>query len=264
MGAGAAGSALGGVAMPAIVKAQTGLRVRPNIADLDNDHPILVAYKAAVTEMKRRSQVNPSDPTGWTAQAQIHNTRCPHSNWYFFPWHRAYLLAFEDICRQASGNPDFALPYWDWTQQRTLPAAVTDAGTPDAPNPLLDTTREAGANDQLQVLQQTEPDFVATILQLPEFETFGGQAIRGQTSSRSTDWQIRGRNESEPGGVEGQLEGGPHNQVHATIGGNMGDFLSPLDPIFWLHHCNVDRMWVVWSQCASGGARSKVTRFFSA
>jgi tyrosinase len=27
----------------------------------------------------------------------------------------------------------------------------------------------------------------------------------------------------------------------------MADFLSPLDPIFWLHHCNIDRLWAEWN-----------------
>jgi tyrosinase len=27
----------------------------------------------------------------------------------------------------------------------------------------------------------------------------------------------------------------------------MATFLSPLDPIFWLHHCNIDRLWAEWN-----------------
>ncbi|WP_271078972.1 tyrosinase family protein [Aurantiacibacter sp. MUD61] len=43
------------------------------------------------------------------------------------------------------------------------------------------------------------------------------------------------------------IEGQPHNNVHNSIGGLMGEFLSPIDPIFWLHHANVDRLWTVWT-----------------
>lgn len=35
--------------------------------------------------------------------------------------------------------------------------------------------------------------------------------------------------------------------VHSGIGGLMGDFLSPIDPVFYLHHANVDRLWGEWS-----------------
>jgi tyrosinase len=60
------------------------------------------------------------------------------------------------------------------------------------------------------------------------------------------------------------LEGQPHNLVHNCIGGvgavdpgpygNMTNFLSPVDPIFFLHHANMDRLWDVWThrQIAAG------------
>jgi tyrosinase len=54
------------------------------------------------------------------------------------------------------------------------------------------------------------------------------------------------------------LEGFPHNKVHNYIGGvgpvdpgpygNMTNFLSPVDPIFYLHHSNMDRLWDVWTR----------------
>jgi hypothetical protein len=37
-----------------------------------------------------------------------------------------------------------------------------------------------------------------------------------------------------------------HNRVHVWVGGNMGPGTSPNDPIFFLHHCNVDRFWTLW------------------
>lgn len=67
------------------------------------------------------------------------------------------------------------------------------------------------------------------------------------------------------------LEGFPHNKVHNYIGGygslpdtdlqpgpfgNMTNNLSPIDPIFFLHHANMDRLWDVWTrkQVAGGGS----------
>jgi len=55
------------------------------------------------------------------------------------------------------------------------------------------------------------------------------------------------------------LEGLPHNNVHNYLGGvgspnyvppygNMTNFLSPVDPIFFLHHANMDRLWDVWTK----------------
>lgn len=44
------------------------------------------------------------------------------------------------------------------------------------------------------------------------------------------------------------LESQPHNNVHNDVGGFMGDFLSPVDPIFFMHHSNIDRLWDVWTR----------------
>jgi hypothetical protein len=61
----------------------------------------------------------------------------------------------------------------------------------------------------------------------------------------------------------GILEGQPHNKVHNNVGGiiydearrdvtNFGGFmqnnLSPVDPLFFLHHSNMDRLWDVWTR----------------
>jgi hypothetical protein len=51
----------------------------------------------------------------WSGLAWIHFASCPHGNWYFVPWHRVYLNYFEAACATVTGEPDFALPYWDWT-----------------------------------------------------------------------------------------------------------------------------------------------------
>jgi tyrosinase len=44
------------------------------------------------------------------------------------------------------------------------------------------------------------------------------------------------------------LESQPHNSVHNNIGGFMQDLMSPTDPIFFLHHANLDRIWDVWTR----------------
>lgn len=71
------------------------------------------------------------------------------------------------------------------------------------------------------------------------------------TSSKTTS-------HNAPPGTFSTLEGMPHNLVHNCIGGvgpldpgpygNMTNFLSPVDPIFFLHHANMDRLWDVWTR----------------
>src|SRR6267378_2401282 len=39
----------------------------------------------------------------------------------------------------------------------------------------------------------------------------------------------------------------PHGWVHNAVGGTMGSSRSPADPLFWLHHAMVDRLWSIWA-----------------
>jgi tyrosinase len=50
--------------------------------------------------------------------------------------------------------------------------------------------------------------------------------------------------------VEGWGKDSPrlHNLVHVWVGGDMGPSTSPNDPVFFLNHCNVDRIWAAWQR----------------
>jgi tyrosinase len=58
--------------------------------------------------------------------------------------------------------------------------------------------------------------------------------------------------DSTSDGFRNQVEGwepnppGLHNRVHVWVGGDMGPATSPNDPVFYLNHCNVDRLWEAW------------------
>jgi tyrosinase len=199
---------------------------RRNIANMTASDPTVVAYKAAVSAMKAMDVSAPSDGRGWTKQAQIHNNHCPHGNWYFLPWHRAYLVYFERICRKLSGVDSFALPFWNWTSNPTIPSVFWG----DSSNPLFDSTRTIGPSDAIP------PEFVGPavmegILNEPNFFLFASSQAVGQRDRTGT----------------GVLEGTPHNNVHSIISGDMGTFMSPLDAVFWTHHCMVDACWVEWN-----------------
>lgn len=205
------------------VLAQT-VRVRPNIADLLPNSPQLNALKAGVEAMKKLPD---TDFRNWTRQAKIHDDFCPHGNWFFLPWHRAYLYYFEQICRQASGSPDFMLPYWDWTTSPRLPASFWGED-----NPLMNTTRQNTPNSEARA-ENVGQNVINSILAIKDFYTFGSGFATEQRPPQPRR--------------TGQLEGTPHNYIHGSfIRGNMGSFMSPLDPIFWLHHANIDRLWGRW------------------
>src|SRR5580704_7831943 len=71
--------------------------------------------------------------------------QCQHGSWYFLPWHRGYLIAFEAVVRAAvvaaHGPADWALPYWNYFKpnQDRLPPAFRSPDWPDGrgDNPLF-------------------------------------------------------------------------------------------------------------------------------
>ena len=48
------------------------------------------------------------------------------------------------------------------------------------------------------------------------------------------------------------LEGVVHGSVHNAVGGDMATASSPADPLFWLHHANLDRLWSEWQVTHAG------------
>jgi tyrosinase len=97
-----------------------------------------------------------------------------------------------------------------------------------------------------------EPPMVLAGLQPTEFNS--SDVTLSFTSAKTPS------HNSAPGGSQSfsTLEGFPHNKVHNYIGGvgrtdpgpygNMTNNLSPVDPIFFLHHSNMDRLWDVWTR----------------
>jgi tyrosinase len=192
--------------------------------------------------------------------------QCQHGSWYFLPWHRGYLIGFEKLIRstvKALGGPDdWALPYWNYFKsgQNGLPRAF---GTPDWP--------DGTGNNPLFVEQRWGPDpqqpgkvFIpleAINLDAMTVSEFTGVASGGDRGFGGIDTGFE-----HSGDKHGDLEGQPHDQVHGLVGGEkMFPAVSPrplpglmsapvtagLDPIFWLHHANIDRLWQSWRQSNS-------------
>jgi len=226
------------------------------------------AYARAVATMQARPA---DDPTSWTFQAAIHGSysapppgalwnECQHASWFFLPWHRMYLFFFERIVRAAvienGGDPEWALPYWNYDEpnpRNTLPKPLRAMKLPDGT-----------ANPLFLAAPRRDPIFVAGG-QLPKAVTSPANALR-ERNFISGFGGPRSVPTSFNGGF-GALEQTPHNDVHVQLGGTSrqpclgGLMIDPacaaLDPVFWLHHCNIDRLWKRW--LAQGGGRANPT-----
>ena len=116
------------------------IAIRQDAASLPQSPRLLAGLEAAIGEMQRRSERDPHDPKGWHVHALAHHAVCGapnntdeaqvHGCWWFLPWHRAFLAVTEWKLRAISGDPSLALPYWNWSSDRTLPEAFTRAASP--------------------------------------------------------------------------------------------------------------------------------------
>jgi tyrosinase len=168
-----------------------------------------------------------------------------------------YLYRFEQIVRShmPASMAAWALPYWNYSQvpaHRVLPPAFREKKLPDGKrNPLFVTQRSASDPD----INGGEP--------LPSAGVRTAAALAEPVYTRPAPGTTSGFGGSRTGfshsgsGFPGPLEQTPHGDVHVLVGGP-GGFMSAfstaaLDPIFWLHHCNLDRLWERWLRAAAGG-----------
>lgn len=191
--------------------------------------------------------------------------QCQHRSWFFMPWHRMYLHHFERIVMAevaALGGPtDWALPYWNWDARDgdgRLPEAFRSATLADGSTNHLfvrerrdDPGRNANAGDPIADADQMDKRLF-NCLRPTVFEgngQFGGPPVRrhgGQGPPETIPPALNG---------SGRIEGTPHGSLHTATGGVgfMSRFTqAALDPIFWLHHCNIDRLWEVWRRMRAG------------
>ncbi len=207
-------------------------------------------------------------------QRQGGGRNAAHSGPAFLPWHRWFLLLLEFQFQRVLGNPDFALPYWDW-------AADGEAAPQAQPSQTLWTDDWIGGDGNSAGNVTTGPFTVSNgfrvVIRGDQFGRIWAtrRALRrslgtdvatlpdkadvvnamAQSAYDASPWNAH----FDTGGFRNRLEGWArldqsgtrnppnlHNRVHVWIGGDMGPATSPNDPAFFLNHCNVDRLWAVW------------------
>jgi tyrosinase len=156
---------------------------------------------------------------------------------YFLPWHRMYVLFMERIIRQVSGHPEFAMPYWNYTSDDPALRGIVPIQFRLPSDPiygcLYRPDRKTLANTG-QPIQQGQPGDPMDI-SVPMAKTTYSTVNKVQGFCRSVDSGIHGR-------------------LHILVGTskNMGAVpYAGRDPLFLVHHANIDRLWASWN--ANGG-----------
>jgi len=209
------------------------------------DDPDLDAYRTFVDIFLNKTAQ--SKPASWLGFSLQHGTYgdgykyCPHGDWYFLPWHREYVVMYEQAVRSVTGHAKFAMPYWDWTVDRTFPKAFSDSTYKGKPNALYVAGRTLTTSNcplKDSIVGQTQ--VIDKIYAETDFQAFGTSKNPAQ-NNLDMSWVVKG------GGVQGILERTPHNNIHNFIGHFMPSAGSPRDPIFMMHHGNIDRIWAYWN-----------------
>jgi len=206
---------------------QPNLRFLPNLKDLRWLFPLLCQRKdqAALTETEKARYIcafNMVDNDGTLGQlCDIHHEmHMQHTNARLLPWHRVFLYLFEEALHNY--HPDVCIPYWDWTRPEEQHFPDWLAGvlpTVHTPTRTINVVRGPGPESGLAAIAAGVPSAMAKTT----YDDFTAPI------------------------------NGIHGSVHIWVGGTMSDAsVSAADPVFWLHHANLDRLWWAWYNSPAG------------
>ncbi|KJZ68055.1 hypothetical protein HIM_12555 [Hirsutella minnesotensis 3608] len=208
---------------------------------------------------------------------------CPHGEALFLAWHRPYLVLFEaslitqllvDHARRIASEYQGAAqtqylqaaeqlraPYWDWAASSDVPPSTvpptitvnTAQGSMQVNNPLSGYTfpQEAVRGD----FGQFSPNPSAAIDRCPSPDSYPSSANEGLRSNNLSDMVYNAFAYSQTFEQFSTTSGGglsieqAHNLVHnsAACGQQFSTSeYAAFDPLFMMHHANVDRLWALW------------------
>ncbi|SEK81650.1 tyrosinase family protein [Nitrosovibrio tenuis] len=196
------------------------------------------AYDVFVAQHRAAFMASPNDPA--------------HRGPAFLPWHREYLRRFERALQEIDAT--VSIPYWDWTVDRTTGASLwspdfmggngTGASRQVTTGPFAFSTGE-------WTLTVRDPGDTTTFL-TRAFGAMGSLPTQQGVSAAlnvvpydSAPWNSTTSTNTS---FRSRLEVVIHNPGHMWVGGSMMAMSSPNDPVFWLHHCNIDRLWAEWQR----------------
>jgi hypothetical protein len=229
--------------------------------------PLSWFYQAAIHGVtdEKIQEATKSDPQVANVDQKKYWNQCPHfgqNSANFLPWHRGYTYYFERILRLHTGRDDFSLPYWNYTDpksDRKFPAIYgiqyldgnLDNDDPNNINPLYDEQRDFYFTSYQHPLTKNLPLLSLTDEAVDISLPMKSPVFFGLTEREGLGGGIA---DSDPS-TRGLLESYPHDQIHRATGGIIGSIAGDMavpptagfDPIFSVHHTNIDWLWVRWA-----------------
>lgn len=210
-----------------------GVRNRRDIRDLSSTE--VQEWQTIIAELIQERETEAD--SFWDTLVQVHVafTSEAHRGSYFHPWHRLFLLVLENVIR-SRGNPNFALPYWDWSVD------ANDAALSE----IWDSSLIGGAGQSATGGPLPIPNgpFAGTTALFPTPHTVLRNFRSGVSGSmrelvgESLLQMIINVTDFSIFAINAEIA---HDIVHVAIGGDMAIVNSaPNDPVFYLHHAFVD------------------------
>jgi tyrosinase len=176
-----------------------------------------------------------------------------HRSPAFLPWHRRFIWDFEKELQRVSGNPDLGLPYWNWPSGGASASMWNDdllGGTGDPGTQIVNSG--PFRSGEWTIINSSG------VAAGPLTRAFGNESWAQSLPAQQeidavmsvTPYDVSPWNTSSNPSFRNQNEGwvGPnlHNRGHGWVGGSMLPMTSPNDPVFFMHHCMVDKLWYEW------------------
>jgi len=217
------------------------VRVRRDVSTLSPNDDNLLALRLALPRMQADD-----GPLSLRRQIAIHADMRwgHHHSWRFLAWHRMQMFYWERIVARVSGHDRFAMPYWNWSDDR-IPGMFFVRSSP-----FYHKKRDAGPTSRIS-------DYIGLSVKVGARDAdFLGRP------ADSFDYFFGAPNHGDPlDNYMGSAEQYGHNMVHLFVGGDMTTLsTSPGDPLFWFHHSNVDRIWAQWSSIWGEGTYAPAWR----
>jgi tyrosinase len=218
--------------------AQTAtIKTRESVSQLSGER--LDAFRAAMQEFLARP-----DNRGYQFFAGWHGVPdgiCQHHNPLFLPWHRGYLYHFELALQDI--DSEVTLPWWNWFDEAGLPGAFAPRRVGGRSNVLYSAPIKP-------MTERRDPSWPRRTHR----EVFSGTGpgpwppplrtiIQGSKSIDAWQWLMSATSYDEFSARCWRL----HDNIHVWVGGEMSDpNWAAFDPLFWVHHSMVDRLWRIW------------------
>ncbi|KAI1335928.1 hypothetical protein F5Y15DRAFT_419386 [Xylariaceae sp. FL0016] len=182
----------------------------------------------------------------------VHVSQDAHDVASFLPWHRMFLHLYEQSLAQHCGFKH-QLPYWDWSldwQNLTGSSIWSNThgfGGENGASP--DSGCVTGPFADLRVSYDNEtirPQPHCITRHFTNIETGEPGSMSGKLIGPDAIGHL-GRS-PDYGEFRYEIEGTFHNAIHLQIEGDLNTMAAPNDPLFWLHHVQLDRLWWKWQQ----------------